>query len=103
MIGLPRHVLSPLAGTAVLVILGLSIPQPEIQIACFTASFLTAIGTLIIAFRERGAKPRDLTEDEKHIVLFKTPISEDTITCPHCGEVIGLGVSICPRCKRSVH
>lgn len=85
------------------VLLGVAVPQPDLQVAFFVASFLLAGYTLLCLFRKDQPEVQTPSDDDKQVILFAPPdiVGDEHQVCPHCGEVYGIGVIRCPRCKRS--
>ncbi|HVT14377.1 MAG TPA: hypothetical protein VHE55_19090 [Fimbriimonadaceae bacterium] len=99
---LPKRSIPLFAAAFVMVILGGVIPQPEVCITLITAGLLIGGFGVYVFFADRERKEKPLVDDEKHIILFRATQTHDenSVACPHCGEVYGLGIKVCPRCKR---
>lgn len=85
-----------------LLMLSAAIPQPDLRIAFFVAAFLVSGFALFEFLKGRKTEP-EWVDDDKHIILFRKPepLDEHSVACPHCGEVYGLGIETCPRCRRT--
>lgn len=98
----PKRSLPPFIIAFAMVILGGVIPQPEVCITLITAGLLVGGYAVYLFFTERRPSEAPPVDDDKHIVLFRRPqiLDHDSVACPHCGEVYGQGIRLCPRCKR---
>ena len=88
-----------LVGIALL-LLASAIPQLGIQIACVSLGGICFLVAIVSMVRVRKAIPGEIADDDKQIVLFRSAAADhDTRSCPRCGETVGLGIGVCPRCR----
>jgi hypothetical protein len=75
----------------------------EVTVVCLVAGIILGIWGVVqmLAGTRSDEDEAPLVDGGNQIVLFpKSEVPDGFLSCPHCGEPYGFGITICPRCGR---